>query len=136
MACRSDYRIALTDLSVGAARWTVAANFQISAARRTEIRTRNIRRAARAAATRQWRNIAARFARDVIFDYLPRVFSKFVLPVSAECRQRKQRWKDDGADSSHGGFVEPLLHSDLYTRAAGLRCDLDRERRGETGQIS
>jgi hypothetical protein len=64
----------------------------------------------------------------VIFDYLPRVFSNFVLPVSAKCRQREERRKDDGADSGHGSFVEPLLHSDLNPRTARLRCDFDRER--------
>jgi hypothetical protein len=63
----------------------------------------------------------------VILYYLPRVFRKLVLPVSAECRQGKQRWKDSHAYGSDGGFVEPLLHPDLYACAAGLWCDLDRE---------
>jgi hypothetical protein len=63
----------------------------------------------------------------VILDYLPRVFRKFVLPVSSECRQCEQRWKDNNADSSDGRFVEPLLHPDLCACAAGLWCDLDRE---------
>src|ERR1041384_714735 len=72
-----------------AARRTTRRNFQISPAGRAEIRAHAVRGAAGATAARQWRNITPRFARDVIFDYLPSVFRKFVLPVSAECRQRE-----------------------------------------------
>ena len=110
----------------GAAGRTIAPDLQIRAARGTEIRAGAVRGAARAATTRQRRHVAARFARDVIFDYLPRVFRKFVLPVSAERRQRQQRGEDDRADGSDCGFVEPLLHSDLHACAAGLGRDLDR----------
>src|SRR5829696_4020983 len=107
---------------------TAPSDFQVRAARRAEISARAVCRATRAAAARQRRHVAACFARDVFFDYLPRVFRDFVLPVSTECGECKQRWKGHGADSSHGRFVEPLLHSDLHARAAGLWSDLDRER--------
>ena len=111
-----------------AAGGTVASDFEVGAAGGTEIRTHYVRCAAGAAASRQRWYVAARFARDVIFDYLPRVLRKFVLPVCAERRQRQQRRKDErDAHGSDCGFVEPLLHSDLYPRAARLRRDLDRQ---------
>ena len=64
----------------------------------------------------------------MIFNDLPGVFSDLVLPVSANDREREQRRKHDRADRSHRRFIKPLLHSDLDARAAGLGCNLDRER--------
>ena len=72
----------------------------------------------------------------MIFDYLPRVFRKSVLPVRTERRKRQQRREHDRADRGYGCLVEPLLHPDLDAGAAGLRGHLDRQRRRETGQIA
>src|SRR5436305_273109 len=63
---------------------------QVRAARRTVSRTGAGSGAAGAAASGQWRYVTAGFARNVIFDNLPRVFGEFVLPVSAERREREQ----------------------------------------------
>ena len=60
--------------------------FEIRSARGTKAVAGAVGRAAVAAAARQRRHIAARFAREVCFDDLPCVFGDLVLPVSAECR--------------------------------------------------
>src|SRR5260370_27726244 len=64
---------------------------QVGAARRTVSRAGAGGSAAGATPSGQRRHVAAGFARDVIFDDLPRVFGEFVLPVSAEGLQREQQ---------------------------------------------
>src|SRR5688572_11208612 len=61
-----------------------AADAQVCAAGRAEGGTGDDDRAARPAASRQRRDVAARLARDVRLDDLPRVLGELVLPVGAE----------------------------------------------------
>src|SRR2546429_350583 len=104
----------------GATRRAGEADPQIRSARRAKGRARRSSRAASATAAWQGWNITARFLCDVIFDYLPRVFGEFVLPVRAQRRQREQQSGREGQrDRGDRSFVEPLLHANLDARAAG-----------------
>ncbi len=111
----------------GATCWTSATHLQVCSTRRAETRADTIGGAASSATARQGRNITSCFARDVLFDYLPCVFSNSVLPVSAKCRKRQQHPRRK--QQRNGGnrcLVEPLLHTDLDSSAACFRCDSDR----------
>jgi hypothetical protein len=65
--------------------------FKVCAARAAEAGIGGVGGAALTAASRQRRNIATRFPRDVVFDNFPGILSDFILPVSTECGQRCQR---------------------------------------------
>src|SRR5205807_3901670 len=110
---------------------------QIGPARRTVSRAGARGCAAGAATTGQRRHVAAGFARNVIFDYLPCVFGEFVLPVSAQRRQRDQQAsRQDERNGSDRGLIEPLLHADLDARAPGFGSHFDRQRGGQSRQLA
>src|SRR5437763_1349484 len=71
------------------------ADAQVRAAARTEVGVRRDDRAARPAAARHGRHVAACLARDVALDDLPSVLRQLVLPVEAERGQREKRREDD-----------------------------------------
>src|SRR5256885_11640900 len=71
-------------LLLGPAGRAGAPDAQVRAAPRTEVGAGGDDRAARPAAARQRRDVAAGLARDVALDELPGVLGEAVLPVSAE----------------------------------------------------
>ena len=75
--------------------------------------------------------------RDVAFNNLPGVFRKFVLPVSAQCRQSDQQTRrQEQSDGGHGSFVRPFLHADLDSSTARFRRDFDCEGRSKSGHFA
>jgi len=57
----------------------------------------------------------------------------YIYPMRGQSEQHREHGHRDGGN---GGLVKPLLHADLDARAAGLRGDFDRERRGQSREVA
>src|SRR2546423_3898795 len=108
-------------LLLRAAGGALEADAQVRAAARTEVGVGRDDRAARPAAARQRRHVAAGLARDVALDDLPGVLRQLVLPVEAERGQREERRGDAAGDPGHLPHVLPLSPAALAPPSPLLR---------------